>query len=330
MGVLPNSAVLRYIENGWRVIPIVAGKKKCWIDGWPDLVITADEVPRYFGQGENVGVILGRRSNNLVDSDLDCTEAIELADIYLPSTESMFGRDSKPCSHRLYTCPGAVFAAFGDPIDSTTLLELRADGSTGGAHITMFPGSINPSGETVEWHIGDAATPPREVAASLLHQAAVWLAIACLIKRYVSDTTAETPSSDFPKQLWEFDPVLGAAAFKWLGLPNPDEARARPVRPRKDWSRRELDLDEVVRAIPNNFDFWGWNRIGMGIWSASDGSDLGFAVFDRFSAQNQKYQAAAVRERWQNYNHGRPSRIGLGTLVYYARQAGWRPGRTGR
>ena len=50
---------------------------------------------------KNVGVVLGRASNGLVDIDIDGTEALALADVFLPQTGMEFGRKSKPRSHRI-------------------------------------------------------------------------------------------------------------------------------------------------------------------------------------------------------------------------------------
>jgi hypothetical protein len=91
-----KSAALEYDARGWRIVQIKAGKKKPVEDGWPNIVITGDTVPQYFDHGENLGVILGRRSGDLADIDLDCDEALALADLYLPVTRAEFGRPSKP------------------------------------------------------------------------------------------------------------------------------------------------------------------------------------------------------------------------------------------
>ena len=310
-----------YIANGWRVVPIEPGEKACRLKGWPDLVITAEEVPRYFGHDKNIGVITGSRSQDLADIDFDCPEAIELAALYLPKTECIFGRASKPKSHWLYIAPGARHATFGDPCaKGAMLVELRADGQDRGAHCTTMPPSIHPSGEAVKW---DLRGGPRPIAANLLARSTAWLAIACLVARYLSPASARQPADDFSALLWEFDPELGRCAFKWLGRPAPDEVQQS--RQRRRWTPQESNISEVVAQIPNDFDWNDWNRIGMAIWNASGGSDVGLALFDRFSAQHPRYQPAAVTERWKNYSRGRPSKIGMGTLVHFAR-AGWRRG----
>ena len=90
-------------------------------------------------------------------------------------------------------------------------------------------------------------------------------------------------------------------------------------------SQRDLDLCEVVHAIPNNHSWEEWNKIGMAIFAASGGSGDGFVVFDDFSSKSPKYNPDEVQKRWFNYHRSPPSRIGFGTLVHLARQAGWRP-----
>jgi hypothetical protein len=124
--------------------------------------------------------------------------------------------------------------------------------------------------------------------------------------------------------LWEYDHVLGRAAFRWLGEPDPDVSRPIP-KLRSQQSRRELDLAEIVYSIPNNCNWEEWNRIGLAIYAASGGSAQGGVIFDDFSAKSAKYNPYVTSERWGNYRRSPPSRIGMGTLVYLAQQAGWRP-----
>src|SRR5215469_9119765 len=95
-------AALDYHRRGWRVVPISNGFKKPVIDGWPNLTFSAADMHRHFRDDQNIGIRLGAASGCLVDIDLDCPEALAIADLYLPVTEAKFGRQSKPLSHRLY------------------------------------------------------------------------------------------------------------------------------------------------------------------------------------------------------------------------------------
>ena len=98
----------KYQRRGWRLVPIPAGQKGTFEQGWQ----TRNYALGDFSAGGNVAVLLGPRSGELVDIDLDCPEALALADTYLPATGAVFGRASKPRSHRLYTSAGALFESF--------------------------------------------------------------------------------------------------------------------------------------------------------------------------------------------------------------------------
>jgi hypothetical protein len=304
------------------LIPVPAGEKAPRCKGWPDLRLTLVQVEQHLASGGNIAIRLGRASGDLVDADLDCAEALALADLYLPQTGAEFGRRSKPRSHRLYISPNATYASFADPLTGETLLELRADGRDGGAHLTLLPPSST-SGERREWH--GEAVDPAGVDAVVLIERMTWLAIGCLTMRHVSEHAARRPAADLPDVLWEADHKLGRAAFHWLGKPAPDEARKHP-KPRNQMSNEELRLAEVVAAIRNDFDWVGWNRLGMAIYAASGGGEEGFIAFDDLSARSPKYDPHAVRERWRNYRRSPPQRIGVGTLIHLARGCGWHKG----
>jgi hypothetical protein len=110
--------------------------------------------------------------------------------LYLPATGAEFGRASRPRSHRLYIAPGAVFGTWADPASGEMLFELRADGATGGAHMTLLPPSIT-DGEWRRWQtdiIAPTALDPRVLLRRL-----AWLAVGCLVMRYISASTAQRP-----------------------------------------------------------------------------------------------------------------------------------------
>ena len=317
----PIVTPLEYARRGWRVVPIPRGQKRPAMSGWQNFEATVEAVPRLFGGGENVGVLLGPRSADLVDIDLDCPEALALADLYLPQTGAEFGRKSNPRSHRLFIAPGGIFEALADPISGEMLLELRANGRDGGAHLTLLPPSITDS-ERRHWH-GDVIAPVT-IKASALRRRCAYLAIGCLVARYVSAHAAERPAPDLPRLLWEWDHELARPAYRWLGQPTPDAPRSHP-RPYSQLSHRDRNLAQIVHAIRNDCDWVTWNRVGMAIYAASGGSEDGFIVFDDFSAKSNKYEAHAVEERWRNYRRSRPTQIGMGSLVHLARQSGWTP-----
>lgn len=129
-----------------------------------------------------IGIVTGPRANGPVDVDLDCTEAMFFAPRFLPRTQAIFGRKSKPASHYLYRIQAETFpkSGFLDPIENNTIVELRGDG-----HQTVFPGSIHQdTREPIEW----ASVPFPDVPTveeQVLRKAVRKLAIAVLISRYM-------------------------------------------------------------------------------------------------------------------------------------------------
>lgn len=175
---LPNSQptsleiARRYIPRGFAVLPLPHRHKAPLIKEWPKLRITEANVQEYFnGKPQNIGVILGAPSGNLVDIDLDCDEAARLAPSLLPKPHVTFGRKSRPQSHYLYfsEIEQTTFKA----LDGKMLLELRSTGSQ-----TVFPGSTHPSGETIEWNLDG---PPSRVAPNSLGDAVAQLAACTLL-----------------------------------------------------------------------------------------------------------------------------------------------------
>src|SRR5438046_47694 len=104
------------LDRGWQIVPIPPGEKGPRGRAWQEVHLSADEARRHLARGGNIGVRLGPASGELVDIDLDCPEVLAVADTYLPPTQAIFGRASKPRSHRLYVALGAGFETFHDPL----------------------------------------------------------------------------------------------------------------------------------------------------------------------------------------------------------------------
>jgi hypothetical protein len=144
----------KYHDRGWSITPVAYRTKRPLLNDWTNTTITPDAIGQHFGLGTvNIGVVLGDRSNGLVDVDLDDPQAVYFADHFLPDTSCVFGRTSNPRSHHLYQVASAGrhvgFDVAGKPI-----IELRGNG-----HLTVFPGSVHPSGESIEFEKGFDANP---------------------------------------------------------------------------------------------------------------------------------------------------------------------------
>jgi len=84
----------------------------------------------------------------------------------------------------------------------------------------------------------------------------------------------------------------------------------------------------ALREIPNNdVSRKDWNQMGMAIWGATGGSDIGLKAFEEWSAKapTKSKGPGASRIRWEHFAKSPPNKIGYGTLVYLARQnkPGW-------
>jgi putative DNA primase/helicase len=175
-------AAARYIERGWAPVPVPAGAKNPGRDGWQDLRIGLEDVPRYFTNDQNIGLHCGEPSGWLVNADLDVAEARKLAERFLPATLTS-GRESTPDSHLWYIAEGAQHATFRD-LDGSMLLELRSTG-----HHTLVAPSTHPSGETYRWS-RNATTLAKVSPEELLHACRA-LATAVLIARHLPKTREE-------------------------------------------------------------------------------------------------------------------------------------------
>jgi hypothetical protein len=180
MSATPLDIALDYIARGIAPIPVPHMAKGAVIPGWPELRINEATAVRYFnGVPMNVGGLMGEPSRGLTDLDLDCEETRLAAKAFLPSTDSMSGRDGSPRSHWFYACPGAESKPYLDPETGETLLEIRSTGC-----MTILPGSVHPSGELVRWFRDGK---PAEVSAEDLTRSAGRLAAAALLLRLAPD-----------------------------------------------------------------------------------------------------------------------------------------------
>lgn len=315
-----------YSRLDLRLLPIPAGLKRPVLPNWPNLRFNPFELEKHIAGGGNLGFICGPTSADIVDTDLDAAEAIALGPLYLPPTDAVYGRASKPASHRLYRSPGATYEKYADPLSGQTLLELRAPGVTGGSHQTLLPPSVT-DGDRRTWQ-GDRVEPA-QFDAGLLAVSCAWLAIASLVARYISEDLAQKPDFTFLDLLWRVDPKLGRKAYHWVGWPTPDEKPVRSTRSAKTTSPviapgrlpSSSALAEIVSRIENDMGWDDWNRIGMAIYAASAGALYGFKIFDDFSSRHPLYKRAAQLERWNNYGGSPPSRLSFGTLVYLSQHS---------
>lgn len=182
-----------YASNGWIPIPIRHKSKEPLENSWTSTTLETaiNTLDSRFPENEprNIGVLLGPASAGLTDIDLDCAEARDIAENFLPDTLT-FGRASAPRSHWLYQCDGIPYFKFTDPLakdgEKSVLLEIRSANRKGKtAFQTVMPPSVHTSGENIEFTAGqpdDKLPAPIEILP--LQRACHLLASACLLARY--------------------------------------------------------------------------------------------------------------------------------------------------
>ncbi len=170
-------AAAALIRRGVAAIPVPAGEKNPGRPGWESLRITEEEIPNYWTNGQNVGLLCGEPSGWRVDVDLDADEAVKVAFRFLPETLTS-GRESRPHSHCWYVAPDVESADWKD-VDGKKLLELRSTGRQ-----TLVAPSTHPGGDEYIWHY-EAGLKTAEVPAATLKDRCRELATAALIARHV-------------------------------------------------------------------------------------------------------------------------------------------------
>ncbi len=102
-----DNAARDFENRGWKKVVVPFGTKAAQAKAWQN----SDPKPDVFRRGtHNIGVQLGHKSGGLVDIDLDCPQAMLLADQFFPELkDAAFGRLRKDgthvLGHRLVMCP---------------------------------------------------------------------------------------------------------------------------------------------------------------------------------------------------------------------------------
>ena len=168
-------AAVGLIRRGVAPIPVPSGSKNPNRVGWEALRISEEEVPGYWTNGQNVGVLCGEPSGWRVDVDLDADEAVKVAGRFLPPTLTS-GRESRPYSHWWYVAEGTESQDW-KALSGEKLVELRSGGRQ-----TIVAPSRHPDGDAYVWHPG---LEMAEISADELVARCRELATAALVARRV-------------------------------------------------------------------------------------------------------------------------------------------------
>lgn len=174
-----QDAARTILAHGWTPVPVRPREKAPCEPGWQEMRVAESDIPRRFSTDANLGVVTGKLSQGLTDIDLDCDQAVMLAEHFLPVTRMRSGHGARRLSHWFYRVIEQLptSAVYKDvDTDRTTLVELRTDG-----HQTLVPPSVHPNGDVYEWEGG---LEPAECDGDELSRRVGRLAAAALLVRH--------------------------------------------------------------------------------------------------------------------------------------------------
>ena len=194
--------------------------------------------------------------------DLECPEAIELANQSLPYTGRIHGRKSKPKSHRWQIAdPIPTSEKFCD-LDGTCLLELRSTGLA-----TVVPPSIHLSGEPIE----SDGRPSSQVDGGELRKAIAYLAGLTLIARHWPNK--REPGTNSPWRFRErcstgWDDIAVGNCVGAVARTAGDEEIGIPKIPTRRLGRR-LNRDATATGRPKLAELFGTTVVAITLVNGS-------------------------------------------------------------
>ena len=172
----------RYHYRNWAVTPLKPKSKAAYKNNWQHTTVSDFDIKDFRGNG-NIGII---NEAKFCDIDLDCSETLKIADMFLPFTPCAFGRSAGE-THRIYQIEENHNAKWKDPTlpeDSGCILEMRGGGQNGNTQ-TMAPPSIwvskdGSKQDIIHWYrYGN----PYKTSSNELRQRCTYIAVAILLAR---------------------------------------------------------------------------------------------------------------------------------------------------
>jgi bifunctional DNA primase/polymerase-like protein/AAA domain-containing protein/primase-like protein len=303
-----------YAQAGFRIFPVyevrdgkcACGNANCRSpakhprtrNGCKDATTDLAQIERWWrhSPGANIGIATG---GGLVVIDVDGPEgeaALQaLQGEQGPLPETATAKTSRG-RHLYFRTPKDIHI----PCSARDGLDVRGDGG-----FVVAPFSRHISGHVYEW-IG--RTTPADAPAWLLHWAK-------------NRKGASRPIDDKMSGLGELPAYL-------QNIASPEISDHLAASLKIAYSPAEhARLVSALAVIPaDSYDTW--YRVGMGLkdldWQRSDGSDLGFELFDTWSqASSEKYSLAGCENKWRTFKR---SGVSVGTIYHMAKQHGWTEG----
>jgi hypothetical protein len=105
------------------------------------------------------------------------------------------------------------------------------------------------------------------------------------------------------------------------------ESLGQPWRdkPKEEKPKQEVPIHQINRMLtiidPDGLSYEDWVKVGMALKSTV--GDDGFELWDEWSAGGARRKNDECKVRWKTFQDDGP--VGFGTLLFMAKEAGWRP-----
>jgi HK97 family phage portal protein len=125
---------------------------------------------------------------------------------------------------------------------------------------------------------------------------------------------------------WLNDLAMAGAPSWLLKLIEKGNRPSRPTSAPRNTKYKPIEDDqlrELMECVPNDdrTTWEDWNRVGMALYAATNGSGFGGELFDQWSERNDKYYPENTELKWSAYETSPPNNIGVGTLFFLAGSA---------
>lgn len=149
-------AAKTYLDRGWQPVPVEPHSKAA-VPHWETIDVNHNNVLQHFTEANNIGIRLGPRSRNILDTDIDMPAALAIAARLLPATGMITGRDGKPRSHYFYVSnlceiDDRGHIAFKHPVTRQTIIEIRFGGGGHNAQTLVPPSVHDKTGEPIVFY----------------------------------------------------------------------------------------------------------------------------------------------------------------------------------
>lgn len=109
---------------------------------------------------------------------------------------------------------------------------------------------------------------------------------------------------------------------EWLSI---SLGRPWQEKPKDQTPKQDVPIHQINRMLtvvdPDNLSYEDWVKVGMALKSTC-GED-GLEIWDEWSRHGSRRKEGECKVRWKTFNED--GQVGFGTLLFLAREAGWRP-----